>query len=232
VLAARNSGGESKVITESKSSAAMSGRDRAYFVARLEEVEHRHRNVIQIMSSLVRQKLRTAESSEAIESLSFVGEMIDTLAAMERLSEDDGGADLSQRLKRMARQWQRLCNGHVSLIVDVPPQLPGRSLSQAVIASVISQELVLNAIKHAFPERRSGLIRLGLRRTGKECVLVVEDDGVGFDKSAKLDPAVVESSAGRGSAVVDSLVGCLNGTVERRIPEFGRGHRVIVRWPS
>lgn len=162
----------------------------------------------------------------------YVGELIDTLAALERLSEDDGGADLSQRLKRMARQWQRLCDGRVSLIVEVPPRAPARSLSQAVIASVISQELVLNAIKHAFPGGRSGLIRLRLKRTGGECVMVVEDDGVGPAASATRRPAGAEAPSGRGAAIVDSLARCLGGSVERTSPELGRGHRVTVRWPS
>lgn len=54
------------------------------------------------------------------------------------------------------------------------------SIDQAVPLGLVVNELITNAVKHAFPDGRTGEIRLVLRRDGGELELIVADDGVGL----------------------------------------------------
>ena len=55
--------------------------------------------------------------------------------------------------------------------------IPGR---QAAPVALLVSEAVGNALRHAYPEGRSGRVRVGLRRTGDGFELSVADDGVGI----------------------------------------------------
>ena len=71
-------------------------------------------------------------------------------------------------------------------------------------------ELVSNALKHAFPDQRPGHVRVELRPLGgHRLVLAVSDDGVGLPPD--LDLAHVDTL---GLQLVQDLTNQLHGTVE------------------
>jgi two-component sensor histidine kinase len=73
-------------------------------------------------------------------------------------------------------------------------------------------ELITNAIRHAFPDQRAGSVRLTLRRCGPGRVeLAVEDDGVGIPKD--FDPG---KSGSLGMLLVRTLVEQVGGELEIR----------------
>lgn len=75
---------------------------------------------------------------------------------------------------------------------------------------LILNELISNAIKHAFPNGRTGAIKIGLRRgAGGSVELRVADDGVGFPKT--LDFRQAESF---GFQIVNLLARQLDATIE------------------
>ena len=53
-------------------------------------------------------------------------------------------------------------------------------ISQAIPCGLIVNELITNSLKHAFPDGRHGTVRVVLACVRGECILVVEDDGVGL----------------------------------------------------
>jgi two-component sensor histidine kinase len=82
-------------------------------------------------------------------------------------------------------------------------------LDRAVSCSLIVNELVSNALKHAFPDGRAGLLRVELQPLGdQQHVLVVEDNGVGLPP--ELDPRRSDSL---GLQLVDDLTQQLRGIV-------------------
>ncbi|HUU38460.1 MAG TPA: ATP-binding protein, partial [Candidatus Desulfaltia sp.] len=88
------------------------------------------------------------------------------------------------------------------------------NINTAIPCGLIVNELVSNALKHAFPEGRSGSLDLDLRRvTGDGYVLRVRDDGVGFPE--KLDFRKTETL---GMQIVSTLVDQIEGrlALERR----------------
>ena len=72
---------------------------------------------------------------------------------------------------------------------------------------LIATELVINALKHAFPDQRGGKITVAYRAQGATWTLSVTDDGVGMSKGA---PA----TSGLGTSIVQALARQLMAQVE------------------
>lgn len=194
-----------------------------YEMLRLKEAEHRHANTLQLLSNLVRRSLSEAEGAEAREALASVHELVQTLGKLHRLSRE-GEDDPAHVLTGMCQHWQRMCNGHIRIELETEGALDRLKGRQTVVL-LIAQELVLNAIKHAFPENRRGKIRIALA-CGDEVTLRVEDDGVGLGGDGPGD-----GDAHQGSALVRDLSRALGGTARAGPGGHGTGHCVTLRWP-
>jgi two-component sensor histidine kinase len=98
----------------------------------------------------------------------------------------------------------------VALALDVPPIW--MSVDIAVPCGLIVNELVANALKHAFPEGRSGEVRVGLAHSGDGMLrLTVADDGVGMPEKLQL-----EQSDSLGLQLAVMLAKQIEGTIEMR----------------
>jgi two-component sensor histidine kinase len=89
-------------------------------------------------------------------------------------------------------------------------------MHQAVLLGLILNELVTNAVKHAFPGGRAGRIRVRLEALDSRLRLSVEDDGVGIDGSSWTG-----AGAGQGQALVLGLAHELEGNLELRSTASG-----------
>ena len=93
--------------------------------------------------------------------------------------------------------------------IDVGIQM---AIDQAIPCGLIVNELVTNALKHAFPQGRSGEIRVITRERGARLELAVEDDGVGMD----VDPAGDRDGRSLGLDLVFTLARQLHADVTVR----------------
>jgi two-component sensor histidine kinase len=85
---------------------------------------------------------------------------------------------------------------------------------------VIVNELVMNALKYAYPDGK-GPIRVDIRETGgNRAALVVEDDGIG------MMPREKPKSTGLGQRIVRAMGEKLGATIE--IDRAHKGTRVVV----
>jgi anti-sigma regulatory factor (Ser/Thr protein kinase) len=80
--------------------------------------------------------------------------------------------------------------------------------ARKVSLGLIVTELVINALKHAYPEHGRGKIVVGYRSGGSEWRLWVKDDGVGMSFNHP------KAKAGLGSGIVDALAKQLQARVE------------------
>ena len=113
----------------------------------------------------------------------------------------------------------------VQLECHVEPGTISLELDQAVPCGLLLNELVTNALKHAFPGERCGCIRVTLERATPQTVgLTVADDGVGL--SVTLDPRATSSL---GLQLVSLLTQQLHGTVNF---ERGQGTAVHILFPN
>ena len=73
---------------------------------------------------------------------------------------------------------------------------------------LIVTELVINALKHAFPGERSGKILVDYHAQGADWALLVSDNGVGTPET------LADARAGLGTSIVEALANQLGATVE------------------
>ena len=97
------------------------------------------------------------------------------------------------------------------------------SINIAMPTGLVVNELLTNSLKHAFPGRDGGLIRLHSLVDADGCRVIVADDGVGLPDGAvwptpgKLSALFVKSLAQNAKATLDVTSGAdLGMTVEIR----------------
>jgi two-component sensor histidine kinase len=92
---------------------------------------------------------------------------------------------------------------------------------RAVAIGIIVNELVMNAVKYAYPDG-AGPIHVELASDGDDIVLAIADDGVGLN--AKSDPR----STGMGQRIVSAMASKLEADVERDPAHSGT--RIVLRF--
>ncbi|TWA78426.1 phospho-acceptor domain-containing protein [Azospirillum brasilense] len=115
---------------------------------------------------------------------------------------------LEQVTESLRPQWEPL--GH-RMAVDCPADL--RMVSNPAILSAVLEQLVRNALEHAFPGGRHGLVTVGAAASGPDTVLLsVADDGAGIAEGTAgriLEPFFTTrrgtGSVGLGLNIVDNL---------------------------
>lgn len=186
----------------------------------LQEVRHRVANSLQIIASVLLQNARRTRSDETRGHLKDAHSRVMSVAALERLL-----AGSSEEQVELRGYFTSLCRSiGASMIADSDQlslavtgargQVEGRvSVSMGLIVT----ELVINALKHAFPENRSGRITVACEFQGPNWTLVVTDNGVGMPS----DPP-----QGLGTSIVQALAKQLDARVE--IAPAQPGTRVTV----
>jgi two-component sensor histidine kinase/CheY-like chemotaxis protein len=156
----------------------------------LKELHHRVKNNLQVIASLLRLQAEATADEIAIAVLRESQHRVEVIAMIhEQLYES---ADLRQ--VHLAQQANLLMTNlfnafgvdplRISGQVVVCPRPDGDPLvlgvDQAIPTGLILNELISNALKHAFPNGRSGSIRIEARTGGGRVELAVIDDGVGM----------------------------------------------------
>lgn len=188
----------------------------------LEELAHRTKNDLAIISSAITLQGNASDNTAVKEALAAANARVHVVAqAQDRLRGDhDGGlVDLSSYVTG-------LCNGLGDLLRDVRPIAVRVSCcpldvpsSVAVHVGLIVNELVTNSLKYAYPTERGGIILVNIELEGARLIVTVTDDGVGCAEGDK---------PGLGSKLVRLLAKQLNGTVVREPANPGCRVRVTL----
>jgi PAS domain S-box-containing protein len=150
----------------------------------LREVNHRVKNSLQLVSSMLSLQSARSEDAEVRRLVQEAQARLQVVAAVhERLyaSPDMASVELGAFLETLCRDIERtIVQPGDALSVDVRVEPVSISNDRAVPLALILNELLTNAIKYAYPDRR-GTIEVVLRRTGDGKVLFsVSDRGVGL----------------------------------------------------
>ena len=116
--------------------------------------------------------------------------------------------------------------GHRPVALDVRAEPHRIALVHAKPLGLVLNELVVNALKYAFPEDQPGTVSIDFRSRGSDYVLTVLDDGVG------IDPAAPSQGTGLGRRMVRALTSQVGGAFEIRPGRDGIGTECTVRWPA
>lgn len=178
----------------------------------VQELNHRIANSLQIIASVLMQRVRSVQSEEARGHLRDAHHRVMSVATLQRQLASNATGDVQLR-----RYFTDLCASIGASMIADPDQLcltvkaddsvttPDRSVSMGLIVT----ELVINALKHAFPDPSgTGAITVRFSSDPEGWVLTVADDGIGLvDSSASDKP-------GLGTGIVNALAAQLLATVE------------------
>lgn len=155
-------------------------------IALLSELSHRVRNDLGSLMSLALLQKSAAQSEEAREALGGMANRIQVFGDVYRRL----NADAAHQSVDMRAFLTGLCNdlreAHLSMLpiaLKVRAERYDLPVGQAALVGLVLNEALTNALKYAFPDNRSGTIRVAFGRdpgTPGALVLTVTDDGIGL----------------------------------------------------
>jgi len=189
----------------------------------LQELQHRVANSLQIIASVLMQSARSVNSEETRGHLRDAHNRVMSVAAVQQqlTVSTHGEVELRTYLSELCRSISASMIGdrdRLSLEVSADDSVASSTVS--VSLGLIVTELVINALKHAFPDGRSGKIAVDYRVLEDGWRLSVKDDGVGLPS----EPDSVH--LGLGTSIVESLARQLGARVE--VDEAAPGHSVSI----
>jgi two-component sensor histidine kinase len=179
----------------------------------LKEVHHRVKNNLQVISSLLNLQASELHDPAMIRVLRDSQTRVRSMALIhEQLyrSDDLAHIDFADYTNELVDHLNRTLGSRserIQLSLDIRPLR--LSLDLAIPCGMIVNELVCNALEHAFPENLSGEIRVTFRRDDDTYRLTVADTGVGMRGSLSSKQATT-----MGLKVVQALTRQIHGQLE------------------
>ena len=190
----------------------------------LRELQHRVKNNLQMITALIRMEARNLP--EAGELFDRLAGRVEALALLYRSLSQEGVTeeiDLGVYLSQIAGAVIR-AHAVEGIRLDLKVDTWPVSINVAMPTGLVVNELLINALKHGFPEGEGGTITLHSLVDDEGFQIIVADDGVG------LSDGVEWPQRGKLSAlIVQSLKQNAGASLDVR-SEPGKGMRVVIRF--
>jgi PAS domain S-box-containing protein len=151
----------------------------------MQEVHHRVKNNLQVVSSMLNMQARVAKDKDASAVLAESRDRLNTMALIHtQLYETGNVSEMNMKvfvngLLRQMLSSHQVQDTRITPVVRVDEYL--LPISIGVHLGLIINELLINALKYAFVNRKAGKIEVDFRVSEKGAVsLIVSDDGVGL----------------------------------------------------
>jgi len=188
----------------------------------LKEIDHRTSNNYQTVLALVLAQAGSAGDKAVKQALQQVADRIRAIAAASRklavASEGLEQIRIAEHLEELCAQIEQGLS-RPGLKVDCAFEDIVVGADEAVCVSILVNELVTNALKHAFPDGRQGTIRVSLSG-GSDLHLKVEDDGVGMTVPKRTQ------GTGIGTRLIETFTRQLGGKHEIHSGASGTRHMI------
>jgi two-component sensor histidine kinase len=149
--------------------------------ALLHEIDHRVKNNLQLVASLILLQSRRTTDEAARAALKSVLDRMSAVATVHRrlFQDDPSRFDVADFVRDLAGDLAAAAGrGDLEIALDLDRvSVPA---SAAAPLALVVNELLGNALKHAFPPPRGGRIAVSLRDAEGRCRLSIADDGVGL----------------------------------------------------
>jgi two-component sensor histidine kinase len=189
----------------------------------MQELQHRVANSLQVISSVILQGAMRTRSKEARTQLQDAHHRVLSVAEVQRQLAASSLEDVV-----LKHYFTQLClslgasmiRDHKQLAIELDVDESSVGADTSISMGLIVTELVINALKHAFPDHRNGVMVVGFKSQGPNWTLFVSDDGVGM-------PADPDSrTPGLGTSIVEALARQLQADVH--VVDVGPGTVVSI----
>lgn len=190
----------------------------------LREVNHRVGNSLQIIASLLHLQANSSHQEDVKVALTNAMGRVAAVAQVHRrlyTSHDLKSVLLNQYLEALLEDLRRSAEGNRMSRLTLKAEPIEIDPDRAVAIGIIVNELVMNAVKYAYPDG-AGPIHVELDAQDDDLELAISDDGVGIN--AQSDPR----STGMGQRIVSAMASKLEADVERDASHAGT--RIVLRF--
>jgi two-component sensor histidine kinase len=172
----------------------------------LRETNHRCSNDLQLVVSLLELQSRRAASPEVRQALCDAMERVSILAHSRSAMHQERQVSLEAALRHVCEALHAQAEPRGILIsLQTGHEVPDLSPPQITTLSLVVNELVTNAIKHAFEEGKPGHVRVKISKNGSSDVtVIVDDDGLPL-------PEATGVATGLGLGLAKRLMASIGG---------------------
>jgi two-component sensor histidine kinase len=177
----------------------------------LQELQHRVGNSLQLIASVLMQSARKVQSDELRTHLYDAHQRVMSVAALQKQLAVStlGDVELRPYFKALCDSiGASMIRDHNQLSLDVVVDESKTGADVSVSLGLIVTELVINALKHAFPGDRRGKITVDYHSNGPNWTLSVTDDGVG------MLPDASAAKRGLGTSIIEALARQLQAVIK------------------
>lgn len=179
----------------------------------LKEIHHRVKNNMQVISSLLNLQSSYVSDTQALEIFQDSQNRVRSMALIheklyrsKNLAEIDLGEYVNDLVTYLFRSYKAYGKG---ITLKVQAEDVHLGIDAAVPCGLIINELISNALKHAFPNNHQGEILVELQKNQQQISLCISDNGIGFPPDLDF-----QKTNSLGLQLVNTLVGQLDGTIE------------------
>jgi len=195
----------------------------------LREMSHRVNNSLSIIASILLLKAATVQSDETRRHLREAHERVLAIATVQEQLEPSAYGEPIEAAAYLTRLCESLAASMISdnhpILLQVDAASGAVTSEHAVSMGLIVTELVINALKYAFPNGGEGRIIVRFESSDTSWRLSISDNGVGMTTSLTEPPA----KSGLGTSIIEALTRQLNGRLT--ISEASPGTTVSMTFP-
>jgi PAS domain S-box-containing protein len=197
----------------------------------LAEIHHRVKNNLAVISGLLQMQIWNIDDDRNIEALKDSQMRVQSIALVhEKLyqSESFTNINFESYITDLAGAIQKTYNNNQKEVdIDVEIDDIKITLNQAIPLSLLLNELIVNAYKHAFNGIDKGRIFIKLQKIEENLMLHFGDNGTGLPPDVEL-----KKSQSLGSTLIKTLVQQLNGAFEDISSKKEKGFHIQVEFPA
>ncbi len=199
-------------ITERKKAQEQVQKDLQEKEVMLQEIHHRVKNNLNVITSLLRlQSKQITSKEEALDAIKKSRDRVYSMALIHNKlyqSEDFSHIDMKDYVATMVSE---LCNAYgvrKRISIDVQIKDVFLDINKSIPCGLIINELITNSFKHAFPNNKKGTVRIGFQPVDDSVYkLWVEDDGRGLPDDVDIDKSL-------GFKIINLLAEQINAELE------------------
>ncbi len=178
----------------------------------LKEIHHRVKNNLQIVSSLIYLQSRKMHQKDIIDMLNELNNRIRSMALIHENIYNNNNLDdidFERYISTLVNELLTVYNiKREKITVHINIEKINIDIDISILLGLIINELVVNVLKHAFPDKKTGEILINAERTDTSIHVRIHDNGIGLPDDFNLEK--IESL---GLQLVKNLVKQLNGII-------------------
>ncbi|RQV94857.1 PAS domain S-box protein, partial [bacterium] len=194
-------------------------------VTLLRELKHRIKNSLAIIVGLINMESNRSSDPVIKETLLKIRNRINSISNLYNLLNSMNTVDeiqLDQYIEKMSGLLvQSYSNENYKINLELHLDKVPIDVDIALSVGLILNELVTNALIHAFPDDRSGSVRIALKHKNNDVIIEVSDDGIGLPPGFRVD-----DSEGLGMKLVRMLSEQIQGSFEKIACDKGAQFRI------